>query len=265
MFGICFSSMRLQRRKCSFILIRDTLSQKRNFIEVKQQLAFVLSILTSTILAASPLQAAPLPTQTTQPAPEQPATKTTALTLEDLPSGFQELPPSMKAEIASKIEPFKQLLIKDNFPLNNFFAFVEPQKMEVVIGFTGMLPNQAQQGQFDAALEKARQPEFEQQIRKLAQKLPSSQEVKVLKYKSLPDLNNLAQLSTGFSLDATVQEMPVNFDVVSFRRSSVGAMTAVIYLTGNKPSVSVKDVATKLDGRVLQASPSSIKEPTASQ
>ncbi|MGI8504713.1 MAG: hypothetical protein ACR2LR_26815 [Hassallia sp.] len=231
---------------------------------MKQQLAFVLSILTSTILPASLSQAAPLPTQTTQPATEQPATKATALTLEDLPAGFQELPPSMKAEIASKIEPFKQLLIKDNFPLDNFFAFVEPQKMEVIFGFTGMLSNQAQQGQFDAALQKARQPEFEQQIKKLAQKLPSSQQVKVLKYKSLPDLSNLAQLSTGFSLDATIQEMPVKFDVVSFRRSSVGAMTAVLYLTGNKPSVSVKDVATKLDGRVLQSSPAT-KEPSISQ
>lgn len=256
--------MLLQTRKCSSILIKGTPSQKRKFSRVKQQLAFVLSILTSTILAASPLQAAPLPTQTTQPATEQTAAKATALTLEDLPSGFQELPPSIKAEIAAKLEPFKQLLIKDNFPLNNFFAFVEPQKMEVVIGFTGMLSNQAQQGQFDAALQKARQPEFEQQIKKLAQKLPSSQEVKVLKYKSLPELNNLAQSSSGFSLDATVQEMPVNFDVVSFRRSSVGAMTAVIYLTGSKPSVSVKDVATKLDGRVLQSSPAT-KEPSASQ
>jgi hypothetical protein len=231
---------------------------------VKQQLAFVLSILTSTILATSLSQAAPLPSETKQPALEQPKALATGLALEDLPSGFQELPPSMKAEIAAKLEPFKQLLIKENIPFNNFFAFVEPQKMEVVIGFTGMLSNQAQQGQFDAALQKARQPEFEQQIRKLAQKLPSSQEVKVLKYKSLPDLNNLAHLSTGFSLDATVQEMPVNFDVVSFRRSSVGAMTAVVYMTGSKPSVSVKDVATKLDGRVLQASPTT-KEPSASQ
>ena len=264
MFGISFQSMLPQTRKCSSILIRGTYSDKRKFSRVKQQLALVLSILTSTILATSPLQAAPLPTEIKQPTLEQPAVKATALTLEDLPSGFQELPPSMKAEIASKIEPFKQLLIKENFPLNNFFAFVEPQKMEVVIGFTGMLSNQAQQGQFDAALQKARQPEFEQQIKKLAQKLPSSQEVKVLKYKSLPDLNNVAHLSTGFSLDATIQEMPVNFDVVSFRRNSVGAMTAVLYLTGNKPSVSVKDVATKLDGRVLQSSPVT-KEPSASQ
>jgi hypothetical protein len=257
--------MRLQARKCSSILIKGTPSQKRKFLPVKQQLAFVLSILTSSILAASLSQAAPLPTEVKQPVLEQPAKKTTALTLEDLPAGFQELPPSMKAEIIAKLEPFKRLLIKDNVPLDNYFAFVEPEKMEVVIGFTGMLPNQAQQGQFDAALEKARQPQFEQQIKKLAQKLPSSQEVKVLKFKSLPDLNNLAQSSTGFSLDASIQETPVNFDVVSFRRSSVGVMTAVVYLTGNKPSVSLKDVATKLDGRVLQVSPSSTKEPSASQ
>ncbi len=233
-----------------------------------KQLAFVLSILTSALITASPLQAAPLPTEIKQPASEQPqpTAKELALTLKDLPSGFQEISPEMKAEIARQLEPFKQLLIKENLPLNNFFAFVEPQKMEVVIGFTGMLSNQAQQGQFDAALQKVRQPDFEQQIKKLAQTVQSVQGVgvKVLGYKALSEVNNFAQPSTGFSLGAQIQEMPVNFDVVGFRRDTVGAFTAVLYMTGKPPSVSVKDVATKLDGRVLQSSPAT-KEPAASQ
>lgn len=231
---------------------------------MKQQLGFALSILTSATFLAYPLQAAPLPSEIEQPALSQPAAKATVLTLEDLPSGFQEVPPSMKAEIAARLKPFQQLLLKDNLPLNNFSAFVEPQKMEVVIGFTGMLSNQVQQAQFDAAIQKTRSPKFQQEIKKLADKLPSSQEVKVLGYKSLPDMNNLAQSSTGFSIDTTIQEMPVNFDFISFRRSSVGALTAVVYLSGKQPSISVKDVATKLDGHLLQASPT-IKEPSASQ
>ncbi|MBD2430416.1 MULTISPECIES: hypothetical protein [Fischerella] len=225
---------------------------------MKKQIALILSIFTSAVFATIPVQAVPsvdIPKQPTSPNLEKKApTQTTTLTLQDLPSGYKEVPPQLKEAIAVQLEPFKQLIAKENLPLNNFFAFIEPQKMEVVMGFTGMLANQTQQTQFDAALQQVQQPEFEKEIKKLQQVLPSDQQVQLLGYKALPEANKLANTSTGFSLGAKIQELPVNFDVIGFRRSNFGSFTAVMYLTEKQPSISVKDVATKLDERFLQSS-----------
>ncbi|WP_315790515.1 hypothetical protein [Fischerella sp. JS2] len=225
---------------------------------MKKQITLILSIFTSTVFAAIPVQAVPsvdLPKQTNSPNLEKKApTQPTTLTLQDLPSGYKEVPPQLKEAIAVQLEPFKRLIAKENLPLNNFFAFIEPQKMEVVMGFTGMLANQTQQAQFDAALQQVQQPEFEKEIKKLQPVLPSDQQVQLLDYKALPEANKLANTSTGFSLGAKIQELLVNFDVIGFRRSNFGSFTAVMHLKEKQPSISVKDVATKLDRRFLQSS-----------
>lgn len=117
-----------------------------------------------------------------------------------------------------------------------------------------MLANQTQQTQFDAALQQVQQPEFEKEIKKLQQVLPSDQQVQLLGYKALREANKLANTSTGFTLGAKIQELPVNFDVIGFRRSNFGSFTAVMYLNEKQPSISMKDVATKLDERFLQSS-----------
>ncbi|MFB2769628.1 hypothetical protein ACE1AT_10100 [Pelatocladus sp. BLCC-F211] len=227
-------------------------------LQVKKQIALILSIFTSAVFVAIPVQAVPsadTPKEATSPALEKKAPiQITTLTLQDLPSGYKEIPPELKEAIATQLEPFKQLIAKENLPLNNFFAFIDPKKMEVVMGFTGMLANPTQQAQFDAALQQVQKPEFEKEIKKLQQTLPSDQQVQLLGYKNLPETNKLANNSTGFSLGAKVQDLPVNFDVIGFRRSNFGSFTTIMYLTEKQPSISVKDIATKLDGRFLKSS-----------
>ncbi len=227
-------------------------------LQLKKQIASILSIFTSAVFVAIPVQAVPsvdTPKEPSSPVLEKKApTQITTLTLQDLPSGYKELPPELKEAIATQLEPFKQLIAKENLPLNNFFAFIDPKKMEVVMGFTGMLANQTQQTQFDAALQQVQKPEFEKEIKKLQQKLPSDQQVQLLAYKTLPEANKLADNSTGFSLGAKVQDLPVNFDVIGFRRSNFGSFTTIMYLTEKQPSISVKDIVAKLDGRFLQSS-----------
>ncbi len=227
-------------------------------LQAKKQIALNLSIFTSAVFVAIPVQAVPsvdTPKEPTSPALEKKAPiQITTLTLQDLPSGYKEVPPELKEAIAAQLEPFKQLIAKENLPLNNFFAFIDPKKMEVVMGFTGMLAKQTQQAQFDAALQQVQKPEFEKEIKKLQQTLPSDQQVQLLGYKTLPEANKLADNSTGFSLGAKVQDLPVNFDVIGFRRSNFGSFTTIMYLTEKQPSVSVRDIANKLDGRFLQSS-----------
>ncbi|MFQ4146989.1 hypothetical protein [Chlorogloeopsis sp. ULAP02] len=222
---------------------------------MKKQVTFLFSICMGAVFVVAPVVlAVPFTDTSKNPASpnleEKTTTQATALTLKDLPAGFKELPPQLKTAIATQLEPLKQAIAKDNLPLDHFFAFIEPEKMELVMGFTGNLANQAQQAQFDAALKQVQKPEFEKEIKKLEPGLRSLQVVKFMNYQKRPEFSNLAHASTGFSVGAKIEELPVNFDVIGFRRQSFGAFTAVMHMTGKEPSISVKDVVIKLDGRV---------------
>lgn len=131
---------------------------------MKPQLAFILSIFTFLPqLAVTPTYAqtvAPSPQPLAPIQPTNPPSIVLGLRLQDLPPGYKEIPPEFKKLIAAQLEPFYQMLTKENLPLNNFFAFIEPQKMEVVMGLTGVLLNQAQEVKFDNALKQVQTPQF---------------------------------------------------------------------------------------------------------
>ena len=224
-------------------------------------------LLTSAVLTAAPIQAIPVaqtPQPSVQPTPVTPspaagqlAAPVATLTVQDLPPGFKEIPPEIKQQINARLEPFKQVLARENLPVDNFFAFVNQTNFQVVFGFTGTLSNQPQQVKFDTAVQKFQQPEvLKQEMTRLQQKLQSFPAVKLVDYKTLPDLNNkVANTSTGLTLQFDFQRQPVRVDVAGFRRNKTGAFTAVLYPTKVVPLVAVKDVATKLDSRIIQLSP----------
>lgn len=219
---------------------------------------FVFSLLTSALFTAAPTQmilAIP---------PSQSNSKTMAsaitLSLKDLPVGFEEIPQEIKPQLDARLEPFKQLLAKENLPVENFFAFVEPQKLEVVMGFTGMLSEQTQQRKFDATLQQLQQPEVRRQlVSKIEEQLQQYRGIKLLEQQSLPQLENIGDTSAGLSIAVTLRKQPVRIDMGGFRRGRVGVTTAVVYLDRTVPAVPVRDVATKLDTLILQSSASTRK------
>lgn len=229
-----------------------------------------LCLLSSLVFAGVPAQAAmttvPSPRdRITQPgtvktlpqiAAEEPASAQVALTLEDLPPGFTALPPELAATVASRLDVLKQQLGQGNMKLENFFAFVNPQNFQIVLGFTGKLPTQPEQASFDASLQQIQQPDVQQRmVGQLQNQLKSFGEVKVTEYKALPGLNNLANASTGMTMGLEMQGQPLQMDLAAFRRNGVGAFTAVMYAKGEKPALAVGDVAQKLDGRIVKLSP----------
>lgn len=220
---------------------------------------FVFSLLTSALFAAAPTQmisAIPL----SQSSSEQPATSAITLTLKDLPVGFEEIPEEIKPQLNARLEPFKQLLAKENLPVENFFAFVEPQKLEVVMGFTGILSDQTQQRKFDATLQQLQQPEVRRQlVNKIEEQLQQYRGIKLLEQQSLPQLENIGDTSAGVSLAVNLRKQAVRIDMGGFRRGRVGVTTAVVYIDKTVPVVPVRDVATKLDTLILQSSASTRK------
>lgn len=222
-----------------------------------------LCLLTSTLwfgASIATIAQAPIP-EPAQEAPAQaptpaPASSNIKLTLEDLPAGFQELPPEVAAAIASNLEVLRQQLTQANIKPENFFAFVNQENFQIVLGFTGNMPSEPDRANFDASLQEMQNPEAQQKMLSLLrERLKGYQGLEVVEYKSLPELNNLGNASSGMSLALKLQQQPVRMDVAAFRRNRVGALTAVIYANGKQPLVPVGDVVRKLDGRILQVSP----------
>ncbi len=233
---------------------------------------FALGLSVTALFAAAPAQAVPVaqapnPPNSEQPdiavparespnSPFEPAASAVTLTVQDLPDGFQEVPPQIKQQIATWMEPFRQLLAKGNIPLSNFFAFANLEKFEVIFGFTTILPDQPLAlATFDTALQQLQQTADRQQlISKIRERLQFVQIIEFAEYEALPELSNLANASTGLTLAGKLQDRPVRIDVAGFRRNSVGGFTAVFHTDGVKPVVPVKDVVSKLDARILQFS-----------
>ena len=244
-----------------------------------KRISLSLCLLAGVIVAGVPAQAAITTAQTlSQPlltakygtvktifrmAAEQLAPTPATLTVEDLPPGFTELPPELAATIASRLEILKQELGQGNMKPENFFAFVNPKNFQIVLGFTGKLPNPSEQASFDASLDKAKQPDVQQQtLSVLQQKLKAFGPIKVTEYRLIPDLSNLANASTGMTLAMEMQGQPLRLDLAAFRRNATGALTGVMYTNGEQPLIGVGNLARKLDQRIEQfsASPTSAVE-----
>ncbi|WP_044210587.1 hypothetical protein [Coleofasciculus chthonoplastes] len=176
------------------------------------------------------------------------------LLLEDLPEGFQELPPELTASLASQFRLLTQQFQEANLNPENLFAFVNPESFQIVLGFTSPLSEQDWVN-FDTNVQQLQQPEIQQLlVSQLKQRLQGMGEINVLEYKPLPELNNVADTSTGFTLGIDMEGTPLQLDMATFRRGGMVAFTGVMYVNGQMPLIQVGDVAQKLDSRIVQRS-----------
>lgn len=200
-----------------------------------------------------------------QVAAEQPASTAATVTLQDLPAGFRELPPELSAALSSRLDILAQQLGQGNLKPENFFAFVNPQDFQIVLGFTSQLSEPSAQASFDANMQQLQKPEVQQQmLGQLQERLKRAGEIKITDYRTLPGLNDVANASTGITLGLETKGQPLRLDFAAFRRNSVGAFTAVMYPNGGQPKVAVGEVARKLDSRIVQLSANTNAFPSTS-
>lgn len=220
-----------------------------------KRLAITLCLLTGSLWGSgyvpTALAADPVPVSATA---EQGLANTT-LSLQDLPPGFKELPPQIAAEVSSKFEGLRQQLIEAGMKPNKFFAYVHPQSLQIVFGFTGTIENQPDRANFDAIIKQIQEPEYQQElIAQYREALKSRQGIEILEYGIIPELNNVAEASTGMTVSVSMQGQPLRLDVAAFRRSSVGAFTGIMYPKDRVPTAQLGAIARLLDNRILQAS-----------
>ncbi len=67
--------------------------------------------------------------------------------------------------------------------------------------------------------------------------------------------DNTGEVSAGWRSQGKIQNIPMNVDYAIFRRGKIGAFTAIIYLDGTKPTVTISDAARKLDSRMMELKP----------
>jgi len=164
--------------------------------------------------------------------------------LQDLPPGF--------TEISSGAANFKnQLSQNPDFKPASVFAYrkVDEKQFQLLIGFTTQLSDPMQQAKFD------------QQIREgtaakaFSKGLSGNKELQFTNPATLTLQDNTGEVSAGWRSQGKVQNIPMNVDYAIFRRGKIGAFTAIIYLDGTKPTVTISDAARKLDSRMMELKP----------
>lgn len=232
---------------------------------MKNKFSLSLCVLTSAIWASTTIpvvfaQTPEAPTQqlpATTPVPIQ-SYNNAVLTAQDLP-GFKELPPELAKPIQAQFEILSTQLAKAGMKPEKYFAFIDEKTLQIVVGFTGLISNQSDQANFDSTLKQMQQPEYQQQmIEQIRESIKSNQGLKILDYGMIPSVNNIADSSTGMTVGVDMQGQVLQLDLAAFRRSNVGAFTAIMYRKGDRPSVNLDTVARQLDTRIVQTATGTI-------
>jgi hypothetical protein len=184
-----------------------------------------------------------MPTSTATPTSAPAATPTplpdlskAVLTLADLPAGFEALPFDLSST--------SQDASGGAFTTDGTFAFVEAQRFEIVIGFTTLLPNRLQQAGFDGALD---QPEMLATWMSMGMGADNFRGQEVLS-----DLGSIGNASVGLTGVVDMSGIAMRMDLVIFRRGVAGVCIVAMYVEGDAPVVSIDELGSKLDARIVQ-------------
>lgn len=191
------------------------------------------------------------PSSTTTPSPTITPTRTPTLTptplpdisaarilLEELPAGFEELPAQeLGMEDAASDEEAMQPEVT--------FAFQNPNDFQLILGMDFLLVKGLDRAGFGYAINHP--DEFlEQVVNSLG-----AQEIR--EEKLLTGLEDVGEMRVAMSMIAESDGIPVQVEMILFRRDIVGGMIASITLEGETPSISLHDLARLLDQHIQES------------
>jgi len=160
--------------------------------------------------------------------------------------------------------------------VETIFVFLWDDPLEIVMGFTTLLPTQLDQVGSVSDISKAvlsledLPPGF--QALSLAELGLTKEDLSVedftpefmmdsfvgemgatdiLEQKELAHLNDIGDTSAGLTVVADMEGIPMRMDMAVFRRGIVGAFVLVMYIDGEVPVLTVEEVTNKLDDRIV--------------
>jgi hypothetical protein len=178
------------------------------------------------------------PTQevTSTPAPKLDISSA-VLKLEDFPAGFEELSPE---ELGMSTAEFAS----EGFQPEEVFVFINSQNFQMVFGFNFLLDDTLDRVSFDLGVS---QPDVT---------LPAFVEgmgtENVSDQKVFDDIEDIGEKQIGMTMVATMEDIPMQVDVVMFRRDIIGGMVISMALEGQTPSTSIHELGRKLDQRIQE-------------
>ncbi len=185
--------------------------------------------------ASQPMLSQNVPSQRVQPRSQGRDWSQLVINAQDLPGGFQAMPPEELAQL-------KQELRQEDFSVESLFAFMEPNNFEMLVGMTTSLKNQQEQKDFEAILAS---PESLQRL--MTEGMGATQ---ILRQTPLR-LENVGQAAAGVNLKLNLEEIAANLDIVAFRRDAIGVLVFLLYLEGQTPRRPIANLAQILDRRAL--------------
>ena len=166
------------------------------------------------------------------------------LTLQDLPVGFAEIPPATVQKLSSGLQTLKPASV---FAYNKS----DDQHFQIIIGFTKDLTNLIDRTQFDAAM---REDIFAKEFSK-GLNSSGNKEVNFTKLTALTLEEKIGEVSRGWTNQGQIQGVTMNVEIAVFRREKIGSYLIIMYLDGSKPPVTISEVASKLDKRIMELQP----------
>ena len=219
--------------------------------ELDAQATKVAAAIFATQTAEAPT-ATPTPTQTDTPTPTPRSTPTdtptpsptplpdlseAVLTLDDLPSSFTEMS-------LEQLGLTPEDLSGEGFEAESFFAFLEPSAFQLIMGLTILVPSTVERAGFDLAL---RNPDF-----LLNLFVGGMGATEVVEKQELPGLDDIGDASTGLTVVADLEGIPMRIDMVVFRTGLAGAMVMLMYPEGVDPDISIGDAARRLEEKLAE-------------
>jgi hypothetical protein len=192
---------------------------------------------TSTPTATATLTPTPTLTATPTQTPK-PDLSGAVLSLADLPEGFEEV---SATEMGLKTEDLATAF----FEPDRVFVFIRPEPLQMVFGVNYLLATSSQRTLFDVNLA---DPELT-----LPQTVAALGAANVRGERALEGMEDIGDKQLGMTMVSTVQGIPLQLDILLFRRESVGIMLFSMVPEGKKPSISIHEMGLKLDQHATEA------------
>lgn len=184
----------------------------------------------------SPTQT-PTETPTLTPTPE-PELSIPRITLDDLPSGFEEVPPE---ELGMDESSFSD----DNLKVEEVFVFVNSTNFQMIFGFTFFLNNSLDRVSFDVDVN---QPEST-----MGSFVEGIGAENVKDQKILNGFEDVGNTQVAMTMVADLEGIPIRLDVLTFRRDTMGTMFMSMTIEGETPNITLHDLGLLMDQKFQEA------------
>jgi hypothetical protein len=176
-----------------------------------------------------------VPTETPLPEPDL---TSAVLMLEDLPPGFEEFTP---ADMGLTLDDFSD----ETFQPKEVFIFLNSEDFQMVFGFNFLLTSKLDRASFDVGIS---QPDVT--LPALINGLGSEN---VQDEKILDGFDGIGEKQIGMSMIADLEGVPLQVEVLMFRRETVGAIVMSMVLEGDSPNITLHDLGMKLDQNIQES------------